>query len=348
MAKRALITGVTGQDGTYLAELLIEKKYIVYGLARHTSTVNVRIEKLREIGVVIKYGDMTDLASLIRVVKDTRPDEIYNLAAQSFVGTSFDQGGVTLNVDGVGVLHLLEAVKIIGIRPKILQASTSELYGMVQEIPQKETTPFYPRSPYGCAKLYGYWICKNYRESYNFFVCNSICFNHESPRRGEQFVTRKITKSIGNILKGKQKYINIGNIDSCRDWGHAKDYVRAMHLMLQQDEPDDYIIATGKTTSVREFIRKAFYAVGVKVEFSGERENEVAHVVFAPEDSILKKGDIVMRVDPELYRPAEVDLLIGDASKSKEILGWEPTTSLDELVVDMISKDVYGAYDPFA
>ena len=345
--KRALISGITGQDGGYLAELLLSMGYIVYGIVRHTSVENPRVQKLRSIGVVIKHGDMTDLTSLINIVKETRPDEIYNLAAQSFVGCSFDQTEVTVNVDAVGVLHILEAVRINGISPRILQASTSELYGKVQEVPQTETTPFYPRSPYGCAKLYGYWICKNYRESYGTYVCNSICFNHESPRRGEQFVTRKITKAVGRIFNGKQKFVELGNIDACRDWGHARDYVRAMYLMLQHDQPDDYVIATGITTSIRDFLIKAFAVLDVKIDFLGERENEVAYVVSAPKDCCLNPHDVVMKVSKEFYRPAEVDLLIGDASKAKRVLGWEPKTNLDDLIKEMVHADTFEIHDGF-
>jgi GDPmannose 4,6-dehydratase len=339
--KTALITGITGQDGMYLSSLLVEKGYTVYGLVRRISTENPRVEQLKAAGIIIIYGDMTDSPSLIKAVKESMPDEIYNFAAQSFVGNSFDQAEVTASIDAIGVLHLLEAVRNVGIRPRIVQASTSELFGKVQEIPQKETTPFYPRSPYGCAKLYAYWICKNYRESYNMFVCNSLCFNHESPLRGEQFVTRKITKAVGNIFNDKQKCMYLGNIDAKRDWGFAGDYVEAMWMMLQHDEPDDYVIATGVTTSVRDFVKMSFKVLDVEIDFLGERENEVGYVVSAPVGSHLKSNDVVVKIDKALYRPAEVELLVGNASKIERVLGWTPKMSLENLVENMVMRDTY-------
>ena len=339
-SKVVLVTGATGQDGSYLCPFLVNKGYTVYGLVRHTSSENPRVEELKKQGINIVHGDLTDSSSLIHIITKIRPDEIYNLAAQSFVHDSFNQAEVTANVDALGVLRLLDAVRISGVNSRICQASSSELYGKVQEIPQTENTPFYPRSPYGVAKLYAYWICKNYRESYNMYVCNSICFNHESPNRGHQFVTRKITKVVANIFNGVEKCMYLGNIDAKRDWGYAKDYVEAMWLMLQQDTPDDYVIATGKTTSVREFVKMAFGVLDIVVEFSGEHENEVATVVSAPENSHVKVGDVVMRINKDFYRPAEVDLLVGDATKAKEILGWEPKTTLEELVIMMVLADV--------
>ncbi|ABU43701.1 GDP-D-mannose dehydratase [Paramecium bursaria Chlorella virus NY2B] len=339
-SKVVLVTGATGQDGSYLCPFLVNKGYTVYGLVRHTSSENPRVEELKKQGINIVHGDLTDSSSLIHIITKIRPDEIYNLAAQSFVHDSFNQAEVTANVDALGVLRLLDAVRISGVNSRICQASSSELYGKVQEIPQTENTPFYPRSPYGVAKLYAYWICKNYRESYNMYVCNSICFNHESPNRGHQFVTRKITKVVANIFNGVEKCMYLGNIDAKRDWGYAKDYVEAMWLMLQQDTPDDYVIATGKTTSVREFVKMAFGVLDIVVEFSGEHENEVATVVSAPENSHVKVGDVVMRINKDFYRPAEVDLLVGDASKAQKILGWKPKTSLEELVRMMVIEDM--------
>ncbi|AGE54932.1 GDP-D-mannose dehydratase [Paramecium bursaria Chlorella virus MA1D] len=339
-SKVVLVTGATGQDGSYLCPFLVNKGYTVYGLVRHTSSENPRVEELKKQGINIVHGDLTDSSSLIHIITKIRPDEIYNLAAQSFVHDSFNQAEVTANVDALGVLRLLDAVRISGVNSRICQASSSELYGKVQEIPQTENTPFYPRSPYGVAKLYAYWICKNYRESYNMYVCNSICFNHESPNRGHQFVTRKITKVVANIFNGVEKCMYLGNIDAKRDWGYAKDYVEAMWLMLQQDTPDDYVIATGKTTSVREFVKMAFGVLDIVVEFSGEHENEVATVVSAPENSHVNVGDVVMRINKDFYRPAEVDLLVGDASKAQKILGWKPKTSLEELVRMMVIEDM--------
>ncbi|ABT14562.1 nucleotide-sugar epimerase [Paramecium bursaria Chlorella virus NY2A] len=339
-SKVVLVTGATGQDGSYLCPFLVNKGYTVYGLVRHTSSENPRVEELKKQGINIVHGDLTDSSSLIHIITKIRPDEIYNLAAQSFVHDSFNQAEVTANVDALGVLRLLDAVRISGVNSRICQASSSELYGKVQEIPQTENTPFYPRSPYGVAKLYAYWICKNYRESYNMYVCNSICFNHESPNRGHQFVTRKITKVVANIFNGVEKCMYLGNIDAKRDWGYAKDYVEAMWLMLQQDTPDDYVIATGKTTSVREFVKMAFGVLDIVVEFSGEHENEVATVVSAPENSRVKVGDVVMRINKDFYRPAEVDLLVGNYTKAKEVLGWEPKTNLEELVRMMVIEDM--------
>lgn len=341
MSKVALITGVTGQDGAYLSELLLSKGYIVHGLKRRSSLFNTdRIDHLykdtheQKVNFFLHYGDLTDSTNLIRLIQETQPDEIYNLAAQSHVKVSFETPEYTANADGVGTLRMLEAIRILGMekKTKFYQASTSELYGLVQEIPQKETTPFYPRSPYGVAKLYAFWITKNYREAYGMFACNGILFNHESPLRGETFVTRKITRGVARIHLGLQEKLYMGNIDAERDWGHAKDYVEGMWRMLQQEEADDFVLATGKKVSVRDFIIKAFAEVGIEVEFSGSGIDE---------KGIDKKTQkVLVEIDPRYFRPTEVDLLVGDASKAKEKLGWEPKITVENLIKEMVLADV--------
>jgi len=332
-AKVALITGITGQDGSYLAELLLEKGYEVHGIVRRSSLINThRIDHIYK-QIHLHYGDLTDATNLIGVIKKVEPHEIYNLGAQSHVKVSFETPEYTGQVDGLGTLRVLEAVRLLGMQDevRIYQASTSELYGLVQAVPQTETTPFYPRSPYGVAKLYGYWIVKNYRESYGMHCSSGILFNHESPRRGETFVTRKITRGLSQISVGLQDVLYLGNLDAKRDWGHAKDFVEAMWLMLQQDEPDDYVIATGQQYSVREFVDKAAPYFGLNLEWQGEGLNEVAV------DKISKR--VVVAVDEKYFRPAEVESLLGDPTKAKEKLGWEPTTTFDQLVEDMC---IYG------
>ena len=331
--KVALITGITGQDGSYLAELLLEKGYEVHGIVRRSSLINThRIDHIYE-RISLHYGDLTDSTNLVSVIKKVEPDEIYNLGAQSHVKVSFEMPEYTGQTDALGTLRVLEAVRLLGMEDKvrIYQASTSELYGLVQEVPQKETTPFYPRSPYGVAKLYGYWIVKNYRESYGLHASSGILFNHESPRRGETFVTRKITRGLSRISTGQQDVLSLGNLDARRDWGHAKDFVKAMWLMLQQDEPDDYVIATGKQYSVREFVEAAAPYFGFKIEWMGEGLNEVGY------DWNTKRT--VIKVDPKYFRPAEVESLLGDATKAKEKLGWEPEISFTQLIEDMV---LYG------
>ena len=348
--KTALITGITGQDGAYLADLLLEKGYKVHGIKRRSSLINTqRIDHLyqdpheKNVRFQLHYGDMTDSTNLIRIIQETQPDEIYNLAAMSHVKVSFDEPEYTANADGIGTLRLLEAMRILGLEKKtrIYQASTSELYGLVQAVPQSETTPFYPRSPYAVAKMYAYWITVNYREAYGMFACNGILFNHESPLRGETFVTRKITRAVGAIVKGKQDKLYMGNIDAKRDWGHAKDYVEAMWRILQQDKPDDYVIATGVTTTVRDFISMAFKEAGVEVEFKGEGVNEKGFVKSCSDPAYqLPVGKEVVAVDPEYFRPTEVDLLIGDATKAKTKLGWIPKYDLAALVKEMVAADI--------
>lgn len=347
--KKALITGITGQDGAYLAEFLLEKGYEVHGIKRRSSLFNTdRIDHLyqdlHEEGVRFKlhYGDLSDSANIIRIVQEVQPDEIYNLGAMSHVKVSFEMPEYTANVDGIGVLRILEAVKILGLTQKtrIYQASTSELYGLAQEVPQSETTPFYPRSPYAAAKLYGYWITVNYREAYNMFAVNGILFNHESPVRGETFVTRKITRAVARIALGLQKNIFLGNLDAKRDWGHAKDYVKAMWLMLQCDKPEDFVIATGETTSVRDFVKKAFACIGVELEFKGDGALEKGYVLHLKSNIPLKKGDLVVEVDKNYFRPTEVDLLIGDPTKANTLLNWKPEYSLDEMVTEMVESDL--------
>ncbi|ANQ53649.1 GDP-mannose 4,6-dehydratase [Thermosipho sp. 1070] len=349
--KTVLITGITGQDGSYLAELLLEKGYEVHGIIRRSSSFNTRrIEHLykdpHEEGVklFLHYGDMTDSTNLIRLLQEIQPDEIYNLAAQSHVKVSFETPEYTANADALGTLRLLEAIKLLGLekKTKFYQASTSELFGKVQEIPQKETTPFYPRSPYAAAKLYAYWITINYREAYNIFACNGILFNHESPRRGETFVTRKITRAATRILLGLQKKLYLGNLSAKRDWGYAPDYVKAMWLMLQQDKPDDFVIATGETHSVREFCEETFKCLGIKLRWEGKgiEEKGIAESINTSYETPLKEGDIVIEVDPKYFRPTEVDILIGDPTKAKEKLGWEPTVTFKELVKIMVEYDL--------
>lgn len=344
--KKALITGITGQDGSFLAEFLLEKGYEVHGILRRSSTFNTgRIEHLylnewikdthKQRAINLHYGDMTDSSSLIRIIQVVKPDEIYNLAAQSHVKVSFDVPEYTAETDAVGTLRLLEAVRILNLEKecKIYQASTSELYGLVQEVPQKETTPFYPRSPYGVAKLYGFWITKNYRESYGMFAVNGILFNHESERRGETFVTRKITLAAARIAKGKQKKLYLGNLSSLRDWGYAKDYVECMWLMLQHNTPEDFVIATGEYHTVREFTSLAFNEAGIELKWEGEEENE--------KGIDMKTGDILVEVDPKYFRPAEVEQLLGDPTKAKTLLGWNPSkTSFEELVRIMVKHDL--------
>lgn len=357
--KVALITGITGQDGAYLAELLLEKGYMVHGIKRRASLFNTdRIDHLyqdpHEKGVRLKlhYGDLTDSTNLIRIIQEVKPDEIYNLAAMSHVQVSFETPEYTANADALGTLRILEAVRICGLTEKtrIYQASTSELYGLVQEVPQSETTPFYPRSPYGVAKMYGYWITVNYREAYNMYACNGILFNHESPLRGETFVTRKITRAASKIALGMQDMLYVGNLNAQRDWGHAKDYVEAMYLILQQDTPEDFVIATGVTTYVRDFIRMAFAEVGITIDFKGEGIDEKGFVAAIDSAKLsalninsckLSVGQEVVAVDPRYFRPTEVDLLIGDATKARTKLGWSPRHTLADLVRDMMESDLH-------
>ncbi|MBP7555179.1 MAG: GDP-mannose 4,6-dehydratase [Chitinophagaceae bacterium] len=348
--KKALITGITGQDGAYLAELLLEKGYEVHGIKRRTSLLNTqRVDHLYQdphesnLRMILHYGDLTDSTNIIRIIQQVQPDEIYNLGAMSHVHVSFEEPEYVANTDAIGTLRILEAVRILGLEKKtrIYQASTSELYGKVQAVPQSETTPFYPRSPYGVAKLYAYWITVNYREAYGMYACNGILFNHESPLRGETFVSRKITRGVAEIVLGLKKKLWLGNLDAQRDWGHARDYVEAMWLMLQQPEPDDYVVATGVTTTVRDFVRLAFAHAGVSIEFSGSGENEKAIVTAVSIPDInLRKGDVVVEVDKRYFRPTEVDLLLGDPTKAKEKLGWQAKYSLPELVKEMMEADI--------
>ena len=347
--KKAIITGITGQDGAYLAELLLAKGYEVHGIKRRSSLFNTgRIDHLYEDphvshrNLILHYGDLTDSTNLIRIIQEVQPDEIYNLAAMSHVQVSFETPEYTANADGIGTLRILEAVRLLGLTDKtrIYQASTSELYGKVQEVPQSETTPFYPRSPYGVAKLYAYWITVNYREAYGMFACNGILFNHESPLRGETFVTRKITRAAAKIALGLQDCLYLGNLDAQRDWGHAKDYVEGMWRILQHNQPEDFVLATGVTTRIREFVRMAFGELGIELAFSGEGVNEIATVADCSGIYSLPVGQVVVKVDPRYFRPTEVDLLIGDASKAFEELGWKPTYTLAELVKEMVLADV--------
>ena len=364
--KRALITGITGQDGAYLAELLLGKGYEVHGIKRRSSSFNTgRVDHLyhdpheENVHFFMHYGDLTDATNLIRIVQEVQPDEIYNLAAQSHVMVSFETAEYTANSDALGTLRLLEAIRILGMteRVRFYQASTSELFGKVQEIPQTEKTPFYPRSPYGAAKLYAYWICVNYREAYGMFTCNGILFNHESPIRGETFVSRKITRAVARMQLGLQKKLYLGNLDAKRDWGHAKDYVRAMWLMLQEEKPDDYVIATGVSRSVREFVELAFREIGLEIQWKGKGLKEVGVVKGAAKprrpksDALasdfgkraLRAGDVVVEVDPRYFRPTEVDELLGDASKARTNLGWEPKISFQEMVSTMVKADLEEA-----
>ena len=350
MSKVAFITGVTGQDGAYLSEFLLNKNYIVHGLKRRTSMFNTdRIDHLYQDphvehkNFILHYGDMTDSTNLIRLIKDIQPDEIYNLAAMSHVRVSFDMPEYVADADGIGTLRLLEAIRILGLEHKtrIYQASTSELYGKVQEIPQTETTPFYPRSPYAVAKMYAYWITVNYREAYNIFACNGILFNHESPLRGETFVTRKITRAVARIALGLQDKLYLGNLNSKRDWGHAKDYIRMMWMILQHNQAEDWVIATGKTTAIREFVKMAFAHVGIELKFKGEGVHEKAFVQNCTlPDYQLEIGKEVLAIDPKYFRPTEVDLLIGDPSKAKNKLGWVPEIQLEGLIDDMMQSDL--------
>lgn len=362
MSKIALITGITGQDGAYLADFLIEKGYVVHGIKRRSSMFNTeRIDHLYQDphvenrNLILHYGDLTDSLNLTRIIGEVQPDEIYNLGAMSHVKVSFDTPEYTANTDGIGVLRILEAVRLLKLTSKtrVYQASTSELYGLVQETPQKETTPFYPRSPYAVAKLYGYWIIVNYREAYGMHASNGILFNHESPLRGETFVTRKVTRAVSKMALGMQNKIFMGNLSSKRDWGHAKDYVRAMHAILQQDEPSDYVIATGVTTTIRDFVRMAFAEIGLNITFEGQGVDETAILLSVNESVFSKKigadyleainkrtGECVVEVDPQYFRPTEVDLLIGDATKAQTVLGWKPEYSLSELIDDMMTNDI--------
>ena len=344
MKKVAFITGITGQDGAYLAELLLKKDYIVHGLKRRSSSFNTgRIDHLyqdphvNKRNFILHHGDLTDSTNLIRIIQEVQPDEIYNLAAQSHVQVSFETPEYTANADGLGTLRILEAIRLLNMveKTKFYQASTSELYGMAQEVPQNEKTPFYPRSPYAVAKLYGYWITINYREAYNLYACNGILFNHESPVRGETFVTRKITRAAARISMGTQERVYLGNLDAKRDWGHASDFVEGMWRMMQQEEPEDFVLATGVTTTIREFTERAFAEVGISLEWSGSGVDETGRDV--------KSGNIIVSIDPAYFRPTEVDLLIGDASKAREKLGWQPTCDLQQMIEEMIKADLEEA-----
>ena len=348
--KKALITGITGQDGAYLAEFLLNKGYEVHGIKRRSSLFNTqRIDHLykdlheKNVKLINHYGDLTDSTNIIRIIQQVQPDEIYNLGAMSHVAVSFEEPEYSANVDGLGTMRILEAIRILGLekKTKFYQASTSELYGLVQEVPQKETTPFYPRSPYAVAKLYGYWITVNYREAYGIYACNGILFNHESPLRGETFVTRKITRAVARIALGLQKDCYLGNIDAKRDWGHAQDYIEAMWLMLQQDAPEDFVIATGVTTTIRDFIIMAFKEIGVELEFKGKGVDEKGIVVSSSNpDFPVPVGQVVIAIDPRYFRPTEVELLIGDPSKAKKKLGWAPKRDLAQLVKEMVASDI--------
>jgi GDPmannose 4,6-dehydratase len=356
--KVALITGITGQDGSYLAEFLLAKGYFVHGIKRRASSFNTqRIDHIYQdphienTNFKLHFGDLTDTSNIVRIIQETQPIEIYNLGAQSHVAVSFETPEYTADVDAIGTLRILEAIRILGMekRTRFYQASSSELYGLTQETPQKETTPFYPRSPYAIAKLYAYWITINYREAYGMFACNGILFNHESPRRGETFVTRKITRGLTNIAYGLEKCLYMGNIDALRDWGHAKDYVRMQWMMLQQDTPEDYVIATGKQYSVRQFIEMAASELGLVLHFEGSGLKEVAVIdkIIGENAPSLKKGDVVMRIDPRYFRPTEVETLLGDSSKAKNQLGWEPEISITDLCREMIGEDLKEAKKQF-
>jgi GDPmannose 4,6-dehydratase len=349
--KVALITGITGQDGSYLAEFLLEKGYIVHGIKRRSSSFNTdRIDHIYQDphidhqDLILHYGDLTDTSNLVRIIQQTQPDEIYNLGAQSHVAVSFESPEYTADVDAIGPLRMLEAIRILGLEKKtrFYQASTSELYGLVQETPQKESTPFYPRSPYAVAKLYAYWITVNYREAYGIYACNGILFNHESKRRGETFVTRKVTRGLANIAQGLETCLYMGNIDALRDWGHAKDYVRMQWLMLQQDKPEDFVIATGIQFTVREFIIRSAQQLGITLKFEGADENEIAIVAAIEGDQApaLKVGEVVLKIDPRYYRPTEVETLLGDPTKAKAKLGWVPEITLDQMIAEMVSSDL--------
>lgn len=347
--KVALITGITGQDGAYLAELLLKKGYQVHGIKRRSSLFNTgRIDHfyqdphIPDRNLILHHGDLTDSTNLIRIIQEVQPDEIYNLAAMSHVHVSFEEPEYTANADGIGTLRILEAVRLLGLikKTKIYQASTSELYGLVQAVPQSETTPFYPRSPYAVAKLYAYWITVNYREAYGMYACNGILFNHESPLRGETFVTRKITRATAKIALGLQDTIYLGNLSARRDWGHAKDYVEGMYLILQQETPEDFVLATGVTTEIRNFVKMSFEQVGIEIDFRGEAENEEGFVVACKGEYQLPAGKVVVKVDPRYYRPTEVELLIGDPTKANEKLGWKPKYDLQALVTEMVASDL--------
>ena len=349
--KVALITGITGQDGSYLAELLLEKGYVVHGIKRRASSLNTqRVDHIYQdphidnVRFKLHYGDLSDTSNLIRIVQETQPDEIYNLGAQSHVAVSFESPEYTADVDAIGTLRLLEAIRILGLEKKtrFYQASTSELYGLVQETPQKETTPFYPRSPYAAAKMYAYWITVNYREAYGMYACNGILFNHESPRRGETFVTRKITRGLSNIAQGLETCLYMGNLDALRDWGHAKDYVRMQWMMLQQDEPDDFVIATGVQYSVRQFIEWSAAELGVTLRFEGKGVDEVAIIVSIDGNKApgLKVGDVIVKIDPRYFRPTEVETLLGDPTKAKQKLGWVPEITVQEMCAEMVASDL--------
>jgi len=352
--KVALITGITGQDGSYLAELLLEKGYIVHGIKRRASSFNTeRIDHIyqdphiEDTNFKLHYGDLSDTSNLVRIIQETQPDEIYNLGAQSHVAVSFESPEYTADVDAIGTLRMLEAVRILGMEKKtrFYQASTSELYGLVQETPQKESTPFYPRSPYAVAKLYAYWIVVNYREAYGIFACNGILFNHESPRRGETFVTRKITRGLANIAQGLEQCLYMGNIDALRDWGHAKDYVRMQWMMLQQDQPEDFVIATGEQYSVRQFIQWSAAELGITLKFEGKGVNEIGIVssVIGNKAPSIKLGDIIVRIDARYFRPTEVETLLGDPTKAKQKLGWVPEIKVQEMCAEMIANDLAQA-----
>ena len=349
--KVALITGITGQDGSYLTEFLLEKGYVVHGIKRRASSFNTeRIDHLyhdphvNHRDLILHYGDLTDTSNLVRIIQECQPDEIYNLGAQSHVAVSFESPQYTADVDAIGPLRMLEAIRILGLEKKtrFYQASTSELYGLVQEIPQKETTPFYPRSPYAVAKLYAYWITVNYREAYGMYACNGILFNHESKRRGKTFVTRKVTRGLANIAQGLEKCLYMGNINALRDWGHAKDYVRMKWLMLQQEKPEDFVIATGVQFTVREFIIRSAKQLGITLKFEGTAENEKAIVASVEGDKApaVKAGDVIMQIDPRYYRPSEVETLWGDPTKAKEKLGWVPEITLEQMIVEMVANDL--------
>lgn len=352
--KVALITGITGQDGSYLAELLLEKGYVVHGIKRRASSFNTqRVDQIYQdphienANFKLHYGDLTDTSNLIRIVQETQPDEIYNLGAQSHVAVSFESPEYTADVDAIGTLRLLEAIRILGLEKKtrFYQASTSELYGLVQEIPQKETTPFYPRSPYAVAKMYAYWITVNYREAYGIYACNGILFNHESPRRGETFVTRKITRGLSNIAQGLESCLYVGNMNALRDWGHAKDYVRMQWMMLQQDKPEDFVIATGSQISVRDFIKLSAKELGITLEFTGDGVDEIATVLSVEGDSapFVNPGNVIVKVDPRYFRPTEVETLLGDPTKAKQKLGWIPEITVDQMCAEMVASDLSDA-----
>ena len=347
--KKALITGITGQDGAYLAEFLLNKGYEVHGIKRRSSLFNTqRIDHIYEDPHIpdrhlhLHYGDLSDSTNLIRIIQEVQPDEIYNLGAMSHVQVSFEEPEYTANVDGIGTLRILEAIRLLGLtqKTKFYQASTSELYGLVQAVPQSETTPFYPRSPYGVAKLYAYWITVNYREAYNMYACNGILFNHESPQRGETFLTRKVTRAAARIALGLDTCLYLGNLNAQRDWGHAKDYIEGMYLMLQQDKPEDFVLATGITTTIREFVKMAFAELGIELGFKGSDDAEEGYVVKNTGNYHLKEGQVIVKVDPKYYRPTEVDLLIGDPSKAMTKLGWKPKYDLAALVKEMVESDL--------